>query len=179
MWNMKAVLTFLREWLPSVAILAYGAWILSKMLFEQRLRSKKDMPSIDGHLSAETITLCDGRVLVTLSATWNNHSPLPVHIDTKTTIVSVYRIPGDMHEGPLSLQADLDSPVHTAQPYKELQQFLLEPNTSSLLQTHFVLPAGSVYGFLWELNRHLKHGTLPGWTKELILDTRERSTKIS
>lgn len=171
---MKTVLTFIREWLPSVAILAYGGWTLFKMLFTEHLRSKKDMPSIDGHLSAETIPFCDGRVLVTLSATWNNRSPLPVHIDTKTTIVLVYRIPGDIREGPLSLQTDLHNPVHTIQPYKELQQFLLEPKTSSLLQTHFVLSTGSVYGFLWKLNRHPKHGTLPGWTKELILDTREK-----
>jgi|GEM_PF-1379553 hypothetical protein len=174
---MKAVLTFIRQWLPSVAIIVYGGWTLFKMLFAEHLRSKKDMPSIDGQLSAETIPLCDGCVLVTLSAIWNNHSPLPVHLDTKTTIVSVYRIPGDIREGPLSLQADLHNPVHTTRPYKELEKFLLEPNTSSLLQTHFVLPIGSVYGFLWKLNRHPKHGTLPGWTKELILDVRKGSAE--
>lgn len=173
---MKAVVTFLRDWLPSVAILAAGVWVLLNKLFAEHLRSKKDMPSIDGQLSAETVPLCDGRVLVTLSATWNNHSPLPVHLDTKATIVSVYRIPDDLREGPLSLQADLHNPVCMTRPYEELEEFLLEPNTSSLLQTHFVLPIGSVYGFLWKLNRHPKHGTLPGWTKEFILDTREGST---
>ena len=172
-----AVLTFIREWLPSIAIIIYAFWTLYKRRSTQHLRSKKEMPSIDGYLSAETIPLYNGRVLVTLSATWNNHSPLPVRIDTQTTMVLVYRIPGDIREGPLSLQADLNNPVYTTRPYKELEKFLLEPKTNSLLHTHFVLPIGSVYGFLWKLNRHPEHGTLPGWTKELILDARKGSTE--
>ncbi len=177
METVLAVLTFIREWLPSFAVIVYAIWALYKRRSAEHLRSKKEMPSIDGYLSAETIPLSNGRVLVTLMATWNNHSPLPVRIDTQNTMVSVYRIPGDIREGPLSLRADLNNPAYTNRPYEELEKFLLEPKTSSLLHTHFVLPIGSVYGFLWTLNRHPEHGTLPAWTKELILDARKESTE--
>ena len=64
-------------------------------------------------------------------------------------------------------------------PIKDCNSSFLSPTLVAYPKPTSSYPLAAYTDSYGELNRHPKHGTLPGWTKELILDTREGSTRIS
>jgi hypothetical protein len=175
------VLIFIREWLPSIAIIIGGFWVLFKWVREERLRVSeeqlhrlKEMPALEGSLSANTVRLADAKTIVTIEALWRNRSPLPVPIETQSSRVEAFKIEEDIARGILILENDLGEPIYRYCFLKDLHEYVLEPNTDSRIHTHFLLEPG-VYAFRMELYRYpemyTKNETY-SWTKELILDIR-------
>jgi hypothetical protein len=169
---MYSFLNAIKEWLPSIAVVVGGIWLLFRWLFRELLRQKKEGPSLDGKLLATMIPCEDGRRLVTVKALWNNHSPLSIYLDLEKCYIDVFRIDSSkVKDGVLELEeADLGKPVYTTWFLRGegLTSYFLEPKTKSTIMNHFVLQPG-IYGIRMELFRQEGPGK---WWKELVLDLR-------
>ncbi len=164
------MLKFIQEWIPSLAVIIGGLWLLFQWLFGEWLRRKKEIPALDGKLTTTIIPCENGRLLVTVEALWNNHSPFPVYLDIKKCRIDVFRFDPHIKNANCAviLKRDLGEPIishHFLVGMCEVDYFL-EPNTASTIINHFVLEPG-VYGIRMEL-----HTPVVGvnWWKELIVD---------
>jgi hypothetical protein len=181
---MYRFLLAIRDWLPSVAVIMGGIWVLfqwgseeKRRQKEEKLRQQKEGPSLDGKLSATIIPCDDGRLLVTVEALWNNHSPLSIFLDLGKCRTVIFRIDSSkVKDGVLELKdADLGEPVFTTcfLQGEGLTKYFFEPKTKSTIMNHFVLQPG-VYGIRMELFRQEASGK---WWKELVVDLKaDRST---
>jgi hypothetical protein len=172
---MPSFLGFIKEWLPSIAVVAWGVWLLFQWSFGEWLRRKKEIPSLEGKLSASIIPCENGTQLVTVAALWNNHSPLAINLDVKKCHIDVYRVDAGMlkETGVLVLESDLGKPICHHLFLNDLGGLFLEPNTPSTLINHFVLKPG-IYGIRMEL--YIKNQNR-GWWKELVVDVRAPKSK--
>ena len=171
---MQGVFQFIKEWIPSIGVIIAGLWIFFKWLYEEKLRQKKEMPSLDGKLTAVVIPLGKYKKLITIEALWNNRSPLPIYMDLNKCKIDIYEISDNLKlETPsLTLKSDLGQPICS---YKFLLNmvevdYFFEPNTQSTIINHFVL-ANGVYGI-----RMILHSGLKGqmWWKEIILNINDQ-----
>jgi len=171
------VLTFIKEWVPSLAVIVAGIWVLFQWLFGEWLRRQKEGPALDGKLSATVIPFENDRLLVTVEALWNNHSPFPVFMNIKKCRIDVFRVNDQIIKlnCPLVLKQDLGEPVcshHFLVGVCE-KNYFLEPNTASTIINHFVLEPG-VYGIRMELHS-IHFGE--NWWKEMVLDAQPFKSK--
>jgi hypothetical protein len=62
--------------------------------------------------------------------------------------------------------------LNYTRPYEDMNNFMLEPNTDSILQHHFILEKDNTYLLRWKLYRNeIKHsGGLFAWTKEVVIN---------
>ena len=164
------MITFLRDWLPSLAIIAAGIWTFVRWCQNEYHRRQKEMEALDGKLLAHVAQLSSGTCIITLNALWRNLSPLPVSLDPSRTRVDVFAIPGNIPLGPLAAKSDLGDPIYRHTFLNDTDAYTLEPKTESTLQTHFVLNSG-LYMLRMEVYRALKKkGYDFTWTRELVLD---------
>jgi hypothetical protein len=167
---MQSILQFIKDWIPSIGVIVAGTWILFKWLYEEKLRQKKEMPSLDGKLTITSIPLGENKKLLTVEALWNNRSPLPVYMDFPKCRIEIYTIPPDLKlpNGGLTLKTDLGDPLicyYFLLPVVTYNYFL-EPNTESIIINHFVLQPG-VYGIRMVLQSYKKEEI---WWKEIIVN---------
>lgn len=170
---MNDLLKFIKDWIPSIGVIVAGGWLFFKWLYEEKLRRQKEMPAIDGKLSAKVISFGKNKKLVTIEGTWNNHSPLPLYLDINQCTIDIFKIDEDINlpNCNLILKSDLGEPVCS---YKFLLKmvevdYFLEPNTESTIVNHFILEKG-IYGVRMVLHTSKKGGL---WWKETILDIQQ------
>jgi hypothetical protein len=173
------LLNFLKDWVPSIAVLVGGLWILFQWLFGEALRRKKEIPALDGKLSARVYDYDATRLVVSLDATWSNRSPFPLRLDFKNCWIDVFRVsPAFSHRNcPIVTNRDLGPAVcsHYFLVGQVEVDYVLEPNTESLLVNHFVLEPG-LYAFRMEL-RGFERGVR--WWKEMMLKVDSASAVVS
>lgn len=175
--SVNGLLTFIKDWIPSIAAIIAGIWILFQWLFGEWLRRKKEIPALDGRLSATIIPSENGKLLVTVEGLWNNHSPLPVYLSIEKCRIVIYHIDPHLKQGncALTLTKDLGEPVCNLFFLVGMCEvdYFLEPNTASTIINHFILEPG-IYGVRMEL-----HSLVVGvnWWKELIVDAQHHKAK--
>jgi hypothetical protein len=175
---MNSFLTLIKDWLPSIAVIVGGAWLLFQWLFGESLRREKESPALDGKLSATTTHLDNGWLLVTVEALWNNRSPLPIELDIHKTHSDVFRVDSHLlnENNALVISSDLGQPIvrHAFLEGMVEVDYYLEPNTASTIVNHFVLKPG-IYAIRMQL-----HGPKRGanWWKEMIVDARPSTQAI-
>ena len=158
----------IRNFIVAIGISIGGLWALWRWSFSEYLRSRKEIPAIDGKLSIETIEMNKSKIFLTLCATWNNRGVDTIYIDTEETRVDVYIIDTDLREGPFEPKKDLGIPIYRIFPYKDMNDFILEPNTHNILQTQYILNSNKIYLFRWKLYKSKKvYKKVFAWTKEL------------
>jgi hypothetical protein len=175
---MHRFLDLLREWVPTIGVIVTGIWLLFQWLVGESLRRKKEGPSLDGKLSATIIHAGDGKVLATVEALWNNHSPFPIYFKTDACRIDVFRI-GPPLKGDncsLVLKRDLGEAVCTNFFLVGviIKKYFFEPNSASTIINHFVLEPG-IYGLRMELHTDKKE---IHWWKEMILDARIAESQV-
>ena len=170
---MNAILSFIKDWVPSLAVIVAGLWLLFQWLFGEWLRRQKEMPALEGKLATKVIPLADGQHLVTVEAVWHNRSPLPLPLDINQCRIDVFRISQPLNKSncALTLKTDLGEPVCSHVFLKGMCEvdYFFEPNTESTIINYFVLEPG-IYGI-----RMVLHSLAVGgqWWKEAILNTQE------
>lgn len=126
---------------------------------------------MDGVVTTRKIILGgnNNQVLVTIEATWRNKGVYPVHIDTEQTRLDIFMIDNEYPKGPIYTNNDLGKPMYRMYPYNDMNGFILEPNTESILQHHFILSLNKIYLLRWKLYRNQSYhkGGRYAWTKEL------------
>ena len=167
------MLKFIQEWLPSLAVIIGGLWILFQWLFGEWQREKKEIPALDGKLSATIIPCEQDRLLVTVEGLWTNHSPFPIYLDIQQCRIDVFRFDPQFKNAnrAVVLKRDLGEPIirhHFLVGMCE-KDYFLEPDTASRIINHFVLEPG-VYGVRMELYTAVAN---INWWKELIVDARK------
>ena len=176
---MNSFLTFIQTWLPSLTIIVGGLWVFFQWVIGERLRRQKEIPSLDGKLSATAVPCEHGKLLVSVEALWNNRSPLPIYLSLEKCRVVIYRIDGRIKKenSVFVLKNDLGEPVcdhHFLVGVCE-KDYYLEPNTASTIINHFVLEPG-IYGVRIELYSALRSDI--NWWKEMIFDAQPHKPKI-
>ena len=173
------LLTFLKDWVPSIAVLVGGMWILLQWLFGESLRRKKEIPALDGKLSARVYDYDATRLVVSLDATWSNRGPFPLRLDFKNCRIDVFRVSPDFsyRNCPIVTNRDLGPAVcsHYFLVGQVEVDYVLEPNTESILVNHFVLEPG-LYAFRMELRSFARGGR---WWKEMIFKVSSPVTNAS
>lgn len=160
----------IRNYATVIGLFAGGAWAFWKWGYSDWAGAQKNRASLDGHLSAESVTLPNRHVLVTLQAQWNNRGQFPISIDPRTSQVLVYELSETLPLGEFDPSNSLGSPLFVQHPFKCLAAFELEPRTESALRAHFVLEQDKRYFFRWELRKaydpKAKYTFI--WSKELV-----------
>jgi hypothetical protein len=159
----------IQNYVTSIAIIVGGGWALWKWGFEEALRRKREIPSLDGKMSAITVTMSETKALVTLQAKWRNPGALPVKLDTKETSVEVYEVDPGAELGNLSGPDDLEA-IYTCYPLDGLDDYILEPGTDSTMQRHFVLDKSRIYLIRWIIQQRPDKPSSPAyfWSRDLI-----------
>lgn len=153
---MNEIAVAIRDWLPSVAVLIAGAWILIQWLHTERLRRNKDRAALDGILTTVITSIDEEKSLITVDAQWNNRSPLPFVVDVAKTLIDIFQVTSKIDYGPIDMRArefPLGQPLYSLKPYERLVSLVIEPNTENKLQTYFLLRSGSAYLVRWRLVR--------------------------
>jgi hypothetical protein len=169
------ILTFIKEWVPSIGILIGGSWVLFNKFFEERTRRKKEMPALIGKVSSETIEIED-KILLNLEIDWSNTSPLPIYIDTEKTRIDLYLVEEIKKLGYFEAKKDLGSPLFKAFPLKDMADFVFEPNTLNQIRANFLLKERKIYFLRIKIYRdRSKHGAKTfAWTREKLIDLRKK-----
>lgn len=175
---------FFVDWVPPLGILAGGVFALFKWRHEERLRSTREIPSLDqGILKVSAFALDNSRTWLQLDATWRNPGKIPFDVDTDSTRIDVYPIPPDLPFGPLYLRkekaTDLGEPTFTLYPLAGFKYFRVEPGAESILQGHFVLPRDSVVLFRFKVFRINDEGRKLSRTRFLIFNPHNLTTSTS
>jgi hypothetical protein len=168
------MLTFIKEWLPSIAVILGAGWLVFQWLFGEHLRRQKEMPALDGMMSAREISVDAARSLVCVEATWRNRSPLPIPINTNASRIDVFRITESLKDGAVPLTRDsLGTPCHQYDFLAHNPAYVLEPNTESRIAAYFILPRG-LYGVRMELHEATGHMRV----RDLIADLRGQAATV-
>jgi hypothetical protein len=148
-------------------------WLVFQWSFGERLRRKKEMPALDGTLSAQIMQFEGRKLTVSCTALWRNRSPFPIRIDVTTSRIDVFRIPQDFRSGGIVFERDFGDPIYRHEFLKHLPKYELEPLTESPVVAHFLLEPG-LYGIQMRLYaEHSVFGCETRWIRELILDARK------
>jgi hypothetical protein len=170
-------LTFLRDWLPSAAVVVASVFVLLKFILSELSRREKEAVAIDGDLDVSAISLDERRYFITVQARWRNPSPRVVRVDTKASRIDVYIVPANLPLGAVIPKRDLGNPVVRLHLYENMDSFFLEPNTESLLPSHYVLEGGYLYLVRWKLYKYVGRRAPFAYTKERMCDLRVHSPK--
>ena len=159
----------IENYATAVAIIFTGAWALWRWGFEETRRRRREIPSLDGKLSATTTDLNGTKALITLVATWRNPGVLPVKLDIERTCVNVYELNENLELGRLSV-SDVLAPIYESCPLSDYAYYILEPSTDSILQEHFIFDKAKAYLIRWEIFQHVTNrSSLPySWGRDLV-----------
>ena len=139
--------TTLKDVFTALAILVGGLWAFHKWRHSESLRKFKEIASPDGSLSISSLPLDSDRFIVSLNAIWRNCGVIPIKLDPATSYVQVYRLNSGIRNGRLDPRDGSIERLFKVEPIQEF--YVMEPNTDSTMQEHFVLPSEGTYFFRW------------------------------
>jgi len=154
-----SITSILRDIATTAALLIAAAWGIWKWRYEEQLRRKREMASPDGTLTTTNVDMTDDKTIVSLHALWRNRGPLPIELCPEHTRVEVFEIENRRTPGRLELgNADGVNLINSCS--VSWGTYVMEPNTDSIMQEHFVVDRTSTYGFRWIIC--LSPGSIPG-----------------
>jgi hypothetical protein len=166
--DLKEVSEIVRNWATVIAMLCGSGWAFWK-LYSEWGGARKNRASLDGDLSIQANALSEACSLVTVRGLWKNRGQFPVPLDVEETKVMVFELRKDLKVGAIDPDSKLGKPLFVQYPFRDLGLFELEPRTESSLRAHFVLRAGPIYLFRWELYKVRKpRDDVFYWSKEIV-----------
>ena len=153
----------------AAGIVLCGAWAFWKWSLSEYLRRRKEIPSFDGEIAARGVSIAPRTEAVTVSCRWRNCGSVPLDVNTQETRVSVYSLPDTAALGPIGPRLKNIPEVCVRRPWEHWPRAILEPDTTSEIQAHFVLGSGQAYVFACRLEAVAKNGDdKQVWVRELI-----------
>jgi hypothetical protein len=161
--------TIVKDLVTVAGVIIGGTWAAWKWGYGETLRKRREMPSPDGALSATAVQLGNGTTAVTLHALWRNRGSLSIELCSKHSVVEAFKLNEASPTGPLELKEGPNvTSVATTKP--SWAEYIMEPNTDSVMQEHFVLNNNFVYAFRWNI---CLGSSLPNYEKSHPVCTRE------
>jgi hypothetical protein len=134
----------------SIAIILGGLWAGWKWGYGETLRKRREYPDLDGTLTAASVPLPGGKAYLTLQAVWRNPGPGPIWVCSEHTFVEQYELGADPPLGSFRM-ADYPGATKIATVPLHFREYVMGPQTESVMTEHFVVAAGSVYAFGWQV----------------------------
>ncbi len=138
------ITTIVKDIVTTIGVIVGGGWVLWKWGFSEVLRRKRDIPALDGKLSATSVPLESDKELVTVDVTWTNRGPYPVRIDIQETSVYIYELDEKMGYGPIAIPENAE-PAYATLPFENYVAVIVSPKTTKHIQNHFVLDRTKKY----------------------------------
>jgi hypothetical protein len=133
----------------TTASLVFGvAWAFWTWGFAEWLRKRKLLPALDGKVEAEAIAEMGSMMLTTIKFAWRNKGGVPIYIDTKRSVFTVYEVNCKDVRGVIgsdSLKSDFLTPILQAFPLEDSTFYFLEPDTESPIHISVMLDSARVY----------------------------------
>lgn len=158
---MDELLIWIKDWLPSVAIIIGGPWVFFKWAHNYFVEG---MPSIGGELSTTKIIHDEDFSLLEIKGLWKNSSPRPIKIDVQECKIEIFCLK-NLQSGAIELDK-LKVYLQYA-PFKSLREMKLEPKLDSFFTSYCVLPKGNSYLIRWTLVQKKSDGY--EWSKETVV----------
>ena len=171
--DIEVISVITRNFATAFAVVITAALAIWKWGFEERLRQRKEVPSPDGNLAYKIESMRKDFALLTVTAEWRNKGSLPIHLNNSLSTVSVYLVDEKHELGTLKSQ-DCSVLINSQLCDGE---YIMEPNTDSIMQKHFVVPAGKLILVKWVIALHQQHSKSFGGegvyicSRELIINT--------
>jgi len=166
------ILLFIRDWLPSLAIIVGGSWVLWKYKISEKQRQKKEMPAITSKMSISVLDSTREHSFLAINSMWKNHSPMPVPLDTSKILVEVHSISLNVGPGFMKIPDDLGEPVHRGIPFGGYKKLVLEPETDSTFNAYMMLETGQMYLVRWTITEKAEDDNPYSWVSEKLVDLR-------
>jgi hypothetical protein len=161
--------TIVKDLVTAAGLILGGIWAGWKWGYGETLRKRREMPSPDGVLSATAVQLRNGTTAVTLNALWRNRGALPIELCSTHSGVEAFKLNEAAPIGTLRLEKGSNvTPFEVSKP--SWTNYIMEPNTDSVMREHFVLNNGVVYAFKWTI---CLGSSLPNHKKSHFACTRE------
>jgi hypothetical protein len=134
----------------SIAIIVGGLWAGWKWGYGEALRKRREYPDLDGALTAASVPLPGGKAYLTLQAVWRNPGPGPTTVCPEYSFVEQYELGTDPSLGSFRI-AEYPGATKTVTVPLHIREYVMGPQTESVMTEHFVVVAGSVYAFSWHV----------------------------
>jgi hypothetical protein len=136
--------------ITSAAIVVGGLWAGWKWGYGEALRRRRELPDLDGTLSGAAVALAVGKVCLTLQSVWHNPGPGPIRVCPDHSFVEQYELAINPPLGSFRI-ADCPGMTKIATVPWRYRAFIMGPQTESVVTEHFVISAGQVYAFNWQI----------------------------
>lgn len=157
----------IKDWLTIVGIVLGGGWAIWRFWYSEWLRRRSEISSLEGSSAPpEIVRLDDEHAAVCLRWSWRNAGSRPVYIDYDQAVLQIFAVEGDAGSfvDPRVYAGNERVPYCSHHPLKDLGFYMLEPGTTSTLQTIPILPTGKPFVARFELAADAeKHPTGGDW----------------
>lgn len=170
----------LAPWITAIAAATGAAFAIWKWGFEERIRQSREMATLDGDVSIEIIDTESTIVGAFIESVWDNKGTLPVFLDRDKCRIRIYELstaaapevidPSDKEVHPRHRKVADFCPIRTS------GMFMLEPGTSSRIQSSVLLPKGPIYEVRSYIQT-IRVGTRPStlwWFRRRMFNSAER-----
>ncbi len=153
----------------SIAIVVGGLWAGWKWGYGEALRRRRELPDLDGTLSATTVSLPGGRTCLALQSVWRNPGPGPIRVCPDHSFVEQYELGTDLPLGGFRITECPGIKKISVVPWR-YHAYIMGAQTESVVTEHFIVPVGPVYAFTWRicLGRVPSGDRHPQCSRELI-----------
>ena len=164
----------------AVAIVVGGAWAFWKWSLSEFLRKQREIPSFDGEIAVRSIRLNDEKEAVTVYCKWRNCGSVHLDVNTKETRFTVYELPEAIPLGPFGPRLQNIPERYVRRPWEHWPSAVLEPETTSEIQAHFILSVGRAYVFACRLEAKSKPAAdKQVWVRELVWKSTEADATVT
>jgi hypothetical protein len=146
----------LSSWITAIAAAVGASFAIWKWGFEERLRRRHEIPSIDGDISVDVIEADDHTVCVYIENLWDNKGAVPIFLNPDRCVIRIYEIA--LQEKPRAIDPSDDASsgpekeILSFCPIRRSGRFMLEPGTQSRIQSAVLLQKGPIY----EVRSHIE-----------------------